>query len=274
MTTLLIDLFVGIVAIALLFIALYRFSPLGGKQSAAVTALAVIGVYVPYAIVSWPGADVFSIHLAIYLVVTYILGVIVSQRDKGARGRGKWFHWGPAVIVMFFTTIVAVDSVLIVIAQKGMGPEVTRWLLPKPRYAEGPGVHSFFPGTVPHDYQNRADDYNAYLAQVKRQRARGWQVHNGWVGTPVVGAPSVFRLTVKDRHGAPVSGATVKGTFMRPSDVSKDQRFVMQEVGSGVYQVSMRMPVPGIWDLILEVRRGADLHELRGTTTVQPLRHS
>lgn len=274
MTTLLIQLFIGVVAITLLFFGLYRYSALGAKQSALVTALAVVGIYVPYAIVVWPGADVFSIHLAIYLVVTYIFGVIVSQRDKHARGRGTWFHWGPAVIVMFFSTIVTVDSVLIVIAQKGIGPEVTRWLLPKPKYAEGPGVHSFFPGTVPHDYQKRAGDYNAYLAQVKAQRARGWQVHNGWVGTPVVGESSVFRLTVNDRRGAPIDGAIVKGTFMRPSDVSKDQRFTMQEISNGVYQVSMRMSEPGIWDLILEVRRGTDLHELRGTTTVQPARHS
>ncbi|HKK06127.1 MAG TPA: FixH family protein [Gammaproteobacteria bacterium] len=269
MTTLLIDLFIGIAAILAVFFALYRLSPLGAKQSAAATALAVIGIYVPYAILRWPGADVFSIHLAIYLVTTYILGVITSQRDH-RRGTGKWFHWAPAVIVLFFATIVSIDSVLIVIAQKGVGPEVTQWLLPKPRYAEGPGVHSFFPGTVPHDYQNRADDYNEYLVQVKKQRERGWQLHNGWIGTPRVGSPEIYRLTVNDRNGQPVTGASVKGTFMRPSNVKMDRPFTMEEIDRGVYQVSMSLPEPGIWDLILEVRRGEDLHELRGTTTVKP----
>lgn len=277
MTGLLIDLFVGIVAILVVFFSLYRFTTLRGKGSAFVTALVTLAIYIPYAVVRWPDADVFSIHLAIYLVVIYILGIVASQSDSqfDADGERRWrLHWAPALIVGFFALVVSIDSLFLVVAQKGLGPEATRWVLPAPRYAESKAVHSFFPGTVPHDYQRNSEEYNAYLAQVRTQRERGWKLDNGWVVRPTVGKPALFRLTVQERDGAPVTGAHVTGTFMRPSNIAHDTAFTMQEVSAGVYQASLSLPAPGIWDLLLEVKRGEDRHELRGTTTVAPAAQS
>ena len=108
MTDLLYSLLGGIALIVLVFIALYRFSNMSGKLVAVVMAFLVTGIYVPIAIFLWPGADVFAIHIAMYLVTVYVLGIISAQRDVRKREghTGFGFHWAPATIVVFFLLII------------------------------------------------------------------------------------------------------------------------------------------------------------------------
>ncbi len=261
----------GTLAIVIAFLLLYRFTRLGGKRAAVVTALAAVGIYVPIIMLFWPGPDVFAIEVAIFLVVPYLLGIVASQRDaRRAAGEEKgWFHWGPAAIVGFFVVVVAVDSVFVMVAQTGLEGSIATAILPKPRYASG-GVHSMFPGTVHHDYQEKEALYNQHLDQVRRQRERGWKVVQGWVNPPTAGTPSLFRVSVQDRDGVPVSGAQVRGTFMRPSDSRDDRPFALAETAPGVYSARITLPDPGRWDLVLRVRRGDDLHEVEARTELEP----
>ena len=134
-------------------------------------------------------------------------------------------------------------------------------LLPEPRGSEV--VDSRFPGTVSHDFQEKEALYNAYLRQVEAQEARGWQVRKGWQHKPKVGESAVFIVAVSDRDGAPVSGATVSGRFLRTSNSRDDFAFAMDEAAPGEYRVQLTMPLPGLWELVLQVRRGDDLHEVR-----------
>ncbi len=271
MITLLSDVFIGIGIILVLFLAMYRWTSLTAKEGSMVTAIAILILYVPYALWRWPGADVMTMHLALYLVTAYILGIMGSaweERKKEGTEQRHWFQWGPAVIVLFFVVVVSVDSVFLIIAQNGLGSKVTRLILPKPKNADFAGVHSFFPGTVVHSYQHDEDKYNAYQLQGVRQRQRGWTVSNGWVHAPVVGRPAQFRIEVKDKRGVPIEGADVKGVFMRMADSRKDQAFAMKEKGDGVYQVDIALPEPGLWELNLEVRLGKEIEELRGKTRV------
>ncbi len=271
MISLLTDVFIGIGIILALFLSMYRWTSLSAKEGAIVTALAVLLLYIPYALWRWPGADVMTMHLALYLVTTYILGIMGSaweaRKAEGMQQR-HWFQWGPAIIVLFFVIVVSFDSVFLIVAQKGLGPEATKWILPKPQSADSSGVHSFFPGTVVHDYQHDEDKYNAYQQQVARQQVRGWQVINGWVQDPVMGQPARYRIEVRDKQGKPIDGAEVKGVFMRLSDSRKDQHFAMQAAGPGIYQADLSLPEPGLWELNLEVRHGGEVEELRGTTVV------
>jgi nitrogen fixation protein FixH len=85
---------------------------------------------------------------------------------------------------------------------------------------------------------------------------------------PVAGQPAVFQLSVTDRHGAPITGATVSGRFLRPADSRIDQEFTMVEREIGIYQATVALPEPGTWDLVLVVRRGTDSHEMRASTSV------
>jgi nitrogen fixation protein FixH len=261
-TTLLTAIGGGVLAEVLVFALLHRGFGLNGKASALGVALLALLFYVPWAILHWPGADIFAIHLAIFLTTAYALGMVGTRV-------GKRWHWAPAVIVAFFTVVVATNVVFLGVAERGI-TGLFADLLPEPRNSEV--VDSRFPGTVSHDYQEKEALYNAYLRQVEAQRERGWSIRKGWLYRPVAGQSATFVVVVSDRDGAPVTGAQIHGEFLRTSNSRDDFAFDMDEVAPGEYRVSLVMPLQGLWDLVLQVRRDDDLHELRANTSVDAAR--
>ena len=83
MNDLLISLAVGVGLIVLANLALVRLLRTSAKQAAAVVALVTVGVYVPYAILTWPGGDLFAMHLAIYLLASLACGMLLGARSSG-----------------------------------------------------------------------------------------------------------------------------------------------------------------------------------------------
>lgn len=270
MTDMLVSLLGGVALISVVFLLVHRFSQLNAKATALLMALLVSGIYVPIAILQWPGGDVFAIHIAIYLVTVYVLGIITSQREARREAGSKTFHWGPASIVVFFLLIMAADSVFIMLAQRGVDNKVAQWLLPKPQ--TGGKVSSFFPGTVSRDFRQKEEEYNAYLERMAAQQERGWQIKKGWEATPIAGEAAIFVLSVSDKSGAPVQGARVDGKFMRPGNVKLDVPVTLRESEPGVYRASVSLPQPGRWALLVLIQQGEILHELTGSTTVAEAR--
>lgn len=267
MTTLIYTLLGGALAIVLLFVLALKILRVEPKALAGLMALLVLGVFVPVSIIFWPGADVFAVHLAIYMITVYALGIIFSQRVKSLQTGGQWFHWGPAAIIGFFMFIVAVDSILIVLATKGLHMEVALKFLPEPR--SGGKVSSFFPGTVHHDFREKEDLFNRYIEQREAQQERDWQVKLGWHEDPRAGHRSVFQIHVTDKHGKAIAGANVSGGFIRPADSRLDTAFTMQQGKPGFYQVELNLPVPGKWELLLNIKQGEALHEIRAMTEIK-----
>ena len=261
MTDLLLGLGIGAALIVLANLALIRFTKFSAKWAAAVTALTTVGLYVPYAILRWPGGDIFAIHLAIYLLASLACGMLL-----GARASGRGLHWGPALIAGFFVVVVALGAVFMAVAERGLPPVLERWLLPAADSKHE--VTSMFPGVVSHDFQKKEALYNEYLQQVERQRQRGWQIRKGWLADPVVGEPAVFRVEAKTRTGEPLAGANVTGRFLRPSGSVLDIVFALTERQPGVYEAALTLPAAGAWNLVLEVRQGDELHEIRANTQV------
>lgn len=254
----------GVIAEVVVFFLLRALLGLSGKAGAMAVGLLALLVYVPWAILAWPGADIFAIHLAIYLTVAYALGMV-----GGSVGR-QW-HWAPALIVGFFVVVIATNVVFLGVAEQGITGVFAR-LLPEPRGAEV--ADSRFPGTVSHDFQKKEALYNDYLQQVEAQQSRGWQVRKGWLYRPVAGEPATFMLTVSDRDGGPVTGAEVSGRFLRTSNSRDDFDFSMVEGAPGEYRAGLEMPLHGLWQLVLQVRRGDDLHEIRAETSVADARET
>lgn len=259
----------GVGAEVLVFLFLYRLTPMNGRQAAVIVAMLALTAIVLYSLLDWPGADVLAMYVAVLLVSAYLLGIISSAREQhvkdAAQGK-RWFHWGPAIIVMFFVALFALDSVLVVVSKQGLPQVIADRLLPKPDQPEN--VRSVFPGVVAHDFQKKESQYNAYLEQVKRQQERGWQVNKGWLGSPRAGRSETFQVQVTERDGSPVSFATVEGSFQRPSDSRLDQSFQLTEVEPGLYRGQLVLPDPGVWQLVLHIRRGEQLHEIHADTSV------
>lgn len=269
MTNILITLLGGVFLIAVILIAMYHVSNMPGKMVAVVMAFLVTGTYVPISIFIWPGADVFAIHIALYLVSVYVLGIVTSQRDsrRQAGKEGFGFHWAPASIVMFFVILIIMDSFFIMFATKGMNSNVAKWLLPDP--IAGGQVSSRFPGTVSHDYHQKKNQYNDYLKRFESQKLRNWNIRKGWLEEAVVNKPAVFRVEIKTDKQQVVSKAEITGVFLRPADSKSDTSFTMQEVEPGIYQQSITLTEPGNWDLILKINKGSDEHEVRAKTVIK-----
>lgn len=238
---------------------------LGGARSAATVTLLTLLIYVPYAMFAWPGADVFAIHLALYLVVNLGFAMLYGQEPR-ARGSS----WAPTVIIGFFLTVAAANTVFLLVSEQGFSKGLARILLPEPRAHAG-AVTSRFPGTMVPGVDARRRLYEGHVEQLQVQGTRGWTVRKGWLEAPVAGAPARFQVVLSDADGEPISGAAVVGDFLRPSDISADQRFSMRELRSGVYQAELSLPDPGRWSLWLRVHANGSDHELRGTTTVGSL---
>ena len=259
----------GAVAEVVLFLALYLMTPLNGKQAALIVALLALTGLMIYSLIDWPGADVLAMYVAVLSVTAYLLGIISHAREKqqaDTHAVRRWFHWGPAIIVIFFIALIALDGVLVVVSKQGLPEPVAELLLPKS--ARQQAVRSAFPGTVAKDFQKKESLYNEYLEQVRRQEQRGWQVNKGWLQDPVAGRATPFQLRISEADGAPVQYAQVSGIFQRPSDSREDRSFAMQEIEPGLYRVVLVLPDPGRWDLVLKIRRGEQLHELHASTSV------
>jgi len=262
----LVSLGVGILLIVLAFLVLHRLVRLGGRQSAVILAILTPGIYLPFALLNWPGADVLAIHLAVYLVVIFFLGLLAYQRERQRRAEGRSFRWGPGLIIGFFAVVIALDAVFVTVATGGLDTRVSAWLLPKPK--QGEAVSSYFPGVTSHDYQMKEALYNDYLHRVELQKERGWQVDYGWLGDPVKGREVPFQVRARDRHGFPISGAEVSVRFMRPSNQREDFSLNLPEVEPGLYRANAIPPLAGLWQVVIVVQRGDDIHEIRAATDV------
>ncbi|MGM0413518.1 MAG: FixH family protein [Pseudomonadota bacterium] len=261
MQSMLLTLVGGAVAIVVVFLLL-RLRGGDPKVGALAAAFPVVAGYTIWTALEWPGMDVYAMHLAVYFVTAYALSIIALQKGKG----GFRFHWAPAIIVAFFGVVISVNAVFLTLANGGLGPETTEWLLPQPE--SGAEVRSFFPGTVARDYQEKEELYNRYLERVEEQRERGWQVTQGFTDKPVAGQEEAFQVEVLSREGEPIDGATVSGKFLRPANKKLDISFELKQVGPGLYRSDLRLPAPGRWDLAMTIERAGAVHEVHARTRV------
>lgn len=261
MQTMLLTLVGGAIAIVLVFLLL-RLRGGDPKVGALAAAFPVVAAYTVWAATDWPGMDVYAMHLAVYFVTAYALAIIALQQRKGR----FQFHWAPALIVAFFGVVISVNAIFLTLANGGLGPEATAWLLPEPD--SGAEVQSHFPGTVARDYQEKEALYNRYLERVEEQRERGWQVTQGFLDQPVAGQREAFQVKVTTREGEPLDGATVSGKFLRPANKKLDVSFDLQQVGPGLYRSELRLPAPGRWDLAMTIERAGATHEVHARTRI------
>ena len=261
----------GVAILFLAFAFIYRFTQLRSYQVSLVVIVAMLCVFFPLQIIFWQGMDVLAIHLALFIITPYGMGIVTAQWESSRgtmRRDGSWFHWAPATIVAFFLVIATVDATIISLANNGMPSNLVGRILPEPR-SGAQHVTSHFPGTVANDYYKKEPLFNEYLDRLAEQEARGWQVSQGWLGRPKLGQETVFQVKVTDAEGEPLTDARVEGWFARPSDERQDRTVWLQAVKPGIYQAPVALDLPGAWEVRLRVEHGGDVHEQRGVTSVR-----
>lgn len=258
---LLITIPLGIVIILMTFLMLLKVFKLEIYVSAGILAIVTLPVYGVMAILAWPGADVFAIHLAVYMLTIYAMSIIT----RSLTGKTRW-HWGPMLIIAFFIVVILTNTLFIFLAQSGLSPQWAERLLPHPQTAQD--VQSRFPGTVSHDFREKEGQFNDYREQRKEQQQRGWQVQLGWQQRAVIGQANTLILDVKDRQGQALVATSVNGKMLFPGNMKLDQTFVMSPQAPGRYTASLTMPHAGNWDFIILIEKEQVRHEIRVTTTV------
>ncbi len=273
MLTLILVWLIGAVAVGLVFLAIRRATTWHSVTIGTVVASLAVLVYLPHGLTRWPGLDVFALTLSMLLLLPFALAVFLPNPHGQARRTHTPLHWAPLSLLAFFVFLALVNAILIVVAENGLPKSVANWLFPRSAVTPEHGVaatSSRFPGTVIHDYQEKENQFNAYLDARRSQAVRGWHVRKGWLQVPAAGERGVLKIEVTNRHGAPISDAQVHGQFVRMANQHLDQSFVMQPHGAGIYLAEFVPTVPGRWDVLIEIRRGEAVHEVHATTVIPP----
>jgi nitrogen fixation protein FixH len=273
MENLVVSLGVGVALIAALFFVIYRFTSLRGYQTAGLVFAITMLLFIPFSVLTWAGADVFAIHLALYVIVPYGLGIITTQQEAqhGTKARRARLHWAPMTMLIFFGIVATANAILLSVATHGMPSRFIGVLLPQPE-SQATEVTSGFPGTVARISERKEALAINYFDLLRKQQLLGWQVHQGWRSRPEAGEPAVFQVRVLDRDGQPISDAAIEGQFMRVSDFNLDQSFAMHPVGGGLYQAEVTLPAAGRWDLLFRVQHGGHVFEQQASTRVRESR--
>jgi nitrogen fixation protein FixH len=274
MPNILVSLAIGIGLILVGFTLLYKFTRMQGKQVALIMFMGVVGIYVPYSILNWHGMDIFAIHIALFGTTPYVLGIITShweiRKKLGEEDDGRWFHWAPATMVVFFIIIATVDAIIITLSREGMSNTVLEKI--SPREEADRKVTTAFPGTTADDFQEKYEQFNDYQTQLQLQQERGWQVKKGFLDTPYANEPVPFQVLVLDKAGQPVSGAEIQARFLRPSDKRADFEFSLEEIEPGLHRTELTMPLAGRWYLVMKIVKDEAFHETRGWTQIEVAR--
>lgn len=118
------------------------------------------------------------------------------------------------------------------------------------------------PGLVVDDYYEKGKNYNKSIEKMAAQKALAWDVHLSVPERLEVGQITSYGLTISDSSRAALSADKVEIYAFRPSDVAADFSVQMIPQGAGRYAVDLMFPLPGVWDLIVNIIKGDDQFEV------------
>ena len=126
----------------------------------------------------------------------------------------------------------------------------------------GANVAVFIAARDPHaaalepDYYNKAVAWDSTLAQEHRSEQLGWRVDADLLDASRDGA--TLRVQVLDRDGAPLTGARVRVEAIHNLQADVRVKAVFGDSGQGEYVMKLPLPRAGMWELRLDITRGAD----------------
>ena len=100
--------------------------------------------------------------------------------------------------------------------------------------------------------------YNDRLAERERQARLGWRVAAAL--DPLEPGSAELRVRLTAAGGEALYADSVRAAFKRPTLVGHDFAVLLEPRGAGLYGLRVDFPLPGQWDLELEVSKGDDRH--------------
>ena len=164
--------------------------------------------------------------------------MIATQKDQPS---GRWIPW---IFVAFFGVIFIVNGIMLYFA-------LDSWT-----------------GLSTRDAFKKGLAYNDRLAEAEAQAALGWQIELGLPDR--VGAADSLSLTLADKAGNPVQGAVVQARLVRPTHEGFDQALALTEGSQGHYSGAVEVPLPGLWEVRLQIARRDDVYRHSERFQIRP----
>ncbi len=141
----------------------------------------------------------------------------------------KGLNW-PLAIVIFFAVVFAMNSYLIYTAYKN------------------------FDGLTDENYYEKGLFYDAHRSAARKI---GWSFALDFKDEPRTNTELPFVLTLRDKAGVPLSGASVVATLRRLTTDKDDDAYVLTETEAGYVGV-MRIPRAGRWEVFVEAEKDGE----------------
>ncbi len=259
--TLIETLFGGTLFILVLHFGLRR-AGIGNYWCSVISGVVPTFAYMAYALRDWPGGDVVTVHVTVYLAATAVTGII-GARKTGPRE--KKLHWAPLLLAGFFFGLAVLMAVFTMIATRGLPPAVAAMILPTK--GERP-IHTAFAGVVPHD-QHAAKTISQHLKQQDRLKKLGWHIEVEGLDSLKTGQAGDVRLHLADARQHPVEKARVALNLQQLAVASgKPLSLQLQEITPGVYAARIVLDHGGRWLVTLQVEQGGNSYQTEHSITV------
>ncbi|MDP2830104.1 MAG: FixH family protein [Sulfuricellaceae bacterium] len=248
-------LFGGVLAIAAIY---YLLKMLGVSNywRGIISGLLPVSAYMGWSIIHWPGGDVLSMHMAVYMATATVL-TLVGGRKSGER---KALHWGPKLIMGFFLLLFAIDGSLLLISGQGIPEPIAKWLLPPAKKSVTP-AHTAFSGVVPHG-EEAAKTISQHRASTEKQNRLGWQVQTYGLEKITLGKEGMITVAVRDAEGKPLTKARAALAVIRPGATQPEQMLDLVETDPGDYRAPLNVLQPGVAVVVVRLQRDKDKFEL------------
>ncbi len=153
----------------------------------------------------------------------------MKRRGTKSRLPGHWIPWA---FGGFFLVVLIANATMIYIG-------MTTWT-----------------GLVSKNYYEEGRNYNRNIAAAEAQAALGWRLDIE--ARLVEGFEGELTVALRDRAGTPITDATVTADFVRPTSEGNDFSIPLAALGDGTYRATFTLPLTGLWDIHIDVIRGAD----------------
>lgn len=122
-----------------------------------------------------------------------------------------------------------------------------------------------YTGQVTSNAYQKGLDYNSTIAHAEAQQQLGWKTEvkteSGVDGIQV-------HFSLKDKQGQPINDAAVLARFTRATQSGHDSEITLKPYAQGTYTGSIKLALPGLWNMRLSVSKGEHNYQQSQNLTI------
>ncbi len=239
---------------------LLRLAKIGNYWRGVLSGLFPTVGYLVLASRQWPGGDVVTVHVTVFLAAATVMTIIGGNKQGGAAK----LHWAPVMLVAFFAGLAVLLASFVMISVRGLPPELAKLFLPN---AANRQVHTAFSGVVQHD-DNAAKTISQHLNAQERQRKLGWNVELRGLEDAARNRGAEVSVTARDGEMKPLRNARVTLVLQPLAHAEGTRDVTLSETEPGSYRGRVEFSQPGRWVLDLQIERGNDKYQVEHSVSV------